>query len=233
MIFITGDIHGHNDIKKLNSKNFDIGKNLTKDDYVIILGDFGLVWNNDKQDIYWRNWLTDKPWTTLFIDGNHENFDLLYQFPKVEMFNSTVSKITDSIFWLNRGNVYTINNYNFWVMGGARSTDIKNRKEGISWWPQEIPSLEEFNLGMNNTDKNIDFVLTHTAPISVINELKNNYLYLNCDDYFENKIDDVTYYLEEIYKNINFKKWFFGHFHIDKINIFNKFNAVYNEIIEF
>lgn len=71
MIFITGDLHGTKEIHKLDKKNFPIGESLTKNDYLIILGDFGLIWNNSKEEIYWRDWLNNKPWTTLFIDGNH------------------------------------------------------------------------------------------------------------------------------------------------------------------
>ncbi|MDD4804164.1 MAG: metallophosphoesterase, partial [Candidatus Pacebacteria bacterium] len=69
-VFITGDLHGKGEISKLNSKNFPVGKELTKEDYVIILCDFGLVWNNDDEDMYWQNWLNSRNWTTLVVDGN-------------------------------------------------------------------------------------------------------------------------------------------------------------------
>ena len=67
MILITGDIHGSHDIHKLSNKGNpdfkDIFNSMTKDDYVIICGDFGLVWNNDKEDMWWRSWLNDRPFT--------------------------------------------------------------------------------------------------------------------------------------------------------------------------
>lgn len=69
MIYITGDTHGALSMNRLNSDNFPQGKELTKDDYVIICGDFGLVWNNNGEDYWWRRWLDNKPWTTLFVDG--------------------------------------------------------------------------------------------------------------------------------------------------------------------
>ncbi|WP_162267470.1 metallophosphoesterase, partial [Clostridium botulinum] len=94
MIFVTGDTHIPRDIEKLNFVNY---KNLTKDDYVIICGDFGAIWDNSKQELYYREWLQNKPWTTLFIDGNHENFDLLYKFPVEDKFGGKVHKINDSI----------------------------------------------------------------------------------------------------------------------------------------
>ena len=82
-IFITGDTHGSYDIQKLARKNFPEGKTLTKDDYVIICGDFGCVWGGELagSDRWWQNWLDEQPWTTLWVDGNHENHDLLKTYP--------------------------------------------------------------------------------------------------------------------------------------------------------
>ena len=78
MIYITGDIHGDIDIRKLNYKNFPDQRTLSRLDYVIICGDFGFPWGyqnrtgENAEDSYWLNWLDRKPFTTLFIDGNHE-----------------------------------------------------------------------------------------------------------------------------------------------------------------
>ncbi len=78
MIWVTGDIHG--DPSRLSSRSFDEQEFFEKQDeiFLIILGDFGLVWNREKENSHekwWLNWLEDKPFTTLFIDGNHENYD--------------------------------------------------------------------------------------------------------------------------------------------------------------
>ena len=114
MIYLTGDLHGEIDISKLNSTRFPEGHSiLGKKDYVIILGDFGLVWNNSKEERYWRRWLESKPWTTLFIDGNHENFNMLYMYPVVDKFGGKVGKISDSIYHLRRGEIYTIDDKKF------------------------------------------------------------------------------------------------------------------------
>ena len=43
-IFVTGDIHRDYDIAKLNRKNFKIQSKLTKDDFLIVVGDFGACW---------------------------------------------------------------------------------------------------------------------------------------------------------------------------------------------
>jgi len=53
MIFVTGDLHAEIDVSKLNNRNFKEGKNLTKNDFLIITGDFGFVWDDSKTDEYW------------------------------------------------------------------------------------------------------------------------------------------------------------------------------------
>ena len=80
-IYAVGDTHGDIDLYKLNSKFFREGKKLTKDDYVIICGDFGSgfpviancdfggVWDKGEYDKYIQNWYNERPWTTLFVDG--------------------------------------------------------------------------------------------------------------------------------------------------------------------
>lgn len=74
-IFITGDTHGGCDrgLEKFSSKNFPEGKNLTKDDIIIVAGDFGLIWdppgNISRQEKYFIKWLSNKNWKTFFFFG--------------------------------------------------------------------------------------------------------------------------------------------------------------------
>ncbi|MBP3380150.1 MAG: metallophosphoesterase [Ruminococcus sp.] len=105
MIFITGDIHGSYDIHKFSTSVFSKQKELSRSDYMIICGDFGLVWSNSAEERYWLKWLDSKPWTTLWIDGNHENFDLLKEYPVEEWHGGQVQKITENIIHLCRGSV--------------------------------------------------------------------------------------------------------------------------------
>lgn len=142
MIYFTGDIHGNIDIHKLKNKNFTA----TKDDYLIILGDFGCVWDGSKQDDYWLNWLEDKPYTVLFVPGNHENYDLLRSYPTEEWHGGIIRRIRPSVIMLERGYVFEIEGNTFFCMGGAVSIDKSYRKEGVSWWADEMPSTDEFNL---------------------------------------------------------------------------------------
>ena len=80
-IWISGDIHGSIDIKKLSYRRWPEGRMLTRDDQLIICGDFGMPWRGSNEEKYWLDWLGDRPWTTLFVDGNHECFPHLAELP--------------------------------------------------------------------------------------------------------------------------------------------------------
>ena len=223
MIYITGDTHGSIDIRKLNIKNFPEQRNMTKSDYVIIAGDFGVIWDNSKEQEYYLKWLDNKNFTTLFIDGNHENFDILNTYPVTEWNGGKVHQINDSIYHLMRGQVFTIDDQKIFTFGGAESIDKHHRKEFISWWRQEIPDLEEFNEGMTNLQRhnmNVDIIISHSAPKEII-------LQLNLD---EEKINDPTSTMLNQFKEVvSFKHWYCGHFHTNQT--IDKFTVLYKNIV--
>lgn len=235
MIYVTGDIHGEIDIKKFNTSKFPEGKDLTREDYVIICGDFGMPWwrKGNKwydKEVYWLNWLNDKPWTTLFVDGNHENFDLLNAVPEVEMFGSRVGKVCENIFHLKRGMIYQIDDKKILALGGATSIDkdrriVDERRYGIKlWWEEELWTREEENRCFDNMDEvlcAVDYIISHTAPMSVLlNDFHFAYLH-PCP---------VSRMLDEVMNRMSFKKWYFGHMHTDETR--GKFNALYDRIVE-
>lgn len=126
MIYITGDCHAN--FSRFSTDIFPEQKEMTKDDYVIICGDFGGVWDKGEEsprEKWDMNWLEDKPFTTLFVDGNHENFDRLYTYPVEEWHGGKVHKIRDSVIHLMRGQVYEIDGKKFFTFGGAASHDIQ------------------------------------------------------------------------------------------------------------
>ena len=241
MIYITGDTHGTADWEKINTTNFPEQKELTKDDYLIILGDFGGVWDGAEQDRYILKTYDKRSFTTLFIDGNHENHDLLDKYPVEEWKGGKIHRITDSVFHLMRGQVYTIDGSTFFTMGGAESTDREYRKEGESWWARELPSDEEYEEALCNLARhnfNVDAVLTHCAPEGYIG--KNMRAVYNSDlnrmmaEYVAEVVDRsgnrLTKFLDELITvhNLEFQSWFFGHYHRDVE--WDKFCLVFNEI---
>lgn len=222
-LFLTGDIHGFSaDLTKLTSKRFSIYDQLTRDDYVIICGDFGGVWDGAGQDRYLQNWLEDKPWTTLFVDGNHENFDLLKTYPVSEWHGGKVQYITPHILHLMRGEVYDIAGFTIFCFGGAQSTDKEWRKEGESWWADELPSQEEIDNAWRNLEKynnEVDIILTHCAPATIAGAMGYS------------DINELTTFLDDVALNVQFQHWCFGHYHQDR-DIFN-YSALYNTIITY
>ncbi len=231
MIYITGDCHGN--FERFNTSIFPEQKEMTKEDYVIICGDFGGVWNKDEEsnmETMMLDWLECKPFTTLFVDGNHENFDRLYGYPVEEWNGGKVHKIRPSVIHLMRGQIYELCEKKIFTFGGASSHDIsggilelddpdyqKKKKEldkgwkpyrvnHLSWWKEELPSGAEMDEGRENLLKynnNVDFIVSHCASSSTA-------VVLGRGSY---KPDILTNYFEEIRQNVKFKKWFFGHYH--------------------
>lgn len=227
MIYLTGDFHG--DPRRLSSKHFIEGRKLSKNDYVIVLGDFGLVWDinySKEEEWYWQIWLRDKPWTTLFIDGNHCNFDRINTLPQVKMFGSKVGKVMDSIYHLKRGEVYNIDGKTFFCFGGGISIDKNMRTEFISWWKEEMPCYEEYQNGIRNLEKHnwkVDYVLTHSCPYSIFVELSKIQPMLM----LQSQVED---YFEELKDKLTFKEWHFGHYHL--IAQIGKFYAHYEDMVK-
>jgi predicted phosphodiesterase len=232
MIFLTGDTHGDIDIRKLSSSRFS-SLSLDKSDYVIILGDFGFLWEPEqsKHEYYWLNWLKDKPFTTLVVDGNHENFFRINSLPKIKLFGGTVGYIYDSVFHLKRGEIYNIDDNKIFVMGGANSIDKEQRTTNISWWTEEIPSYKEFEYGLKNLENNnykVDYILGHTCPekiaLAYLQSLKISNMF--------NDNDITRKYFDTIIEYAEFKKFYFGHWHDNKIFEDGKYVMLYNSIVE-
>ena len=219
-VFICGDIHGLINISKLASKSWPEGKELTADDMLIILGDTGINWSNDlynRNDIYLKNWLNAKPWTTLFIDGNHENFERLFAIKTQPFFGGLARHVSESIFHLDRGSIFTFGNKKIFTMGGGFSIDKERRKNRISWWEEEIPSVTELNRGLKILESNgnkVDFVLTHSCSNKVFELFTTEFGY-NMN--YKNKDEErpLRIYFDYIEENVKFKEWHFGHFHDD------------------
>lgn len=222
MIYITGDTHIPIDITKLSSKRFPQQKEMTKEDYLIICGDFGGIFSGDNEEKYWLKWLSDKKFTTLFIDGNHENFDLLSSFSEIEFHGGKAHKISDKIYHLMRGQVFEIDGKKIFTFGGASSHDKEHRTEGKNWWKAELPSDEEYKTAICNlskSDNNVDIIITHCAPTSIQKEVDEKY-----------DINKLTDFLEDLKNRITYSKWFFGHYHKD-LEVDNKHTAIFERVV--
>ena len=240
-IYITGDIHG--DFNKIaNETNFFKYK---EEDYYIICGDFG-IW--DLKNVKTLQKLASFiPCTVLFCDGNHENFNILYSFPIVDYCGGKAHKIADNIYHLIRGEIFTIEGKTFFAMGGASSHDIEDgildpkdryfsrkrrrleeagrymfRIKGRSWWPEEMPSLDEYSNARFNLLKyhfKVDYILTHCAPTRIQSRLDSQF-----------KPDTLTDFLNEVFITTEFKHWYCGHYHRNQDFVDDNFTILYGQI---
>lgn len=193
MVFVTGDCHGN--FARFEQKHFSEQANMTKDDTVIITGDFGGVWFGDSRDDETLDWLEHLPFTLAFVCGNHENYDALERYPVAEWHGGMVHRVRPHVLHMMRGQIFELDGYRFFTMGGAKSHDIEDgilepdapdferrlmilqRKPGvryrvnhISWWAQELPSDEEYAEARRSLDAvgwQVDYIITHCAPTSI------------------------------------------------------------------
>lgn len=225
MIFVTGDTHGLQDYFKLHIFAGEHPE-LTLKDYVIIAGDFGAVWDSKTLAADLKPY-TELPFTVLFVDGNHENFDLLETFPVEEWRGGKVHKIRPNIIHLMRGQVFEIDGNTIFTFGGATSIDKFMRREGISWWKQELPTYEELDEGKENLKRynnKVDYIITHSCSERALMypQIRNSATSkLSCPE------SSMLSYIEDM---ADFKHWYFGHFHIDA-KLGGRYTALYQEVV--
>ena len=244
MIYVTGDCHGN--YRRFATEIFPEQKEMSKDDYVIICGDFG-YWDESKEQKYWMKWLDSKPFTTLWIHGNHENFDLLKKQKAVKWHGGNVQFIQPSVIHLMRGQIYELEGLKIFTFGGAKSHDIsggiletsdprfrakrkkldKNQElyriNHVSWWKEELPEEEELAEGLRNLIQNnwsVDYIISHCCSTSTQEKIADRTY----------QPDILTRYFEKIKEMCRYRKWFFGHYH-DNMNVNSKEVLLYDQII--
>lgn len=253
MIYITGDTHSQ--FNRFSTARFPEQKEMTRDDYVIICGDFGGIWDfglSSKEEAYWLKWLSAKPFTILFVDGNHENFDRLNkEFEVVDYHGGKAHKIRDNIYHLMRGYVFEFKGKKFFTFGGGKSHDVQDgilkiedypdlralekdyntrtfkynqmlRIEHISWWEEEMPNQEEMQRGLENLEKH-NFEVDYVISHSAPQEVVSIFSH-GCY-----KPDELTTYLNTIAQQLKFDKWYFGHYHNNE-RVMSKFIMLYEDI---
>ena len=224
-VYITGDKHG--ELGLIDLVNWSEGKNLSKDDYLIIAGDFGGLFYGSSKDEKILQFYENQPYTTLFIDGNHENFDLLESYPVEEWHGGKIHRISPSIIHLMRGQIFYFEGHSIFTMGGATSTDRGMRINKKSWWSRELPAYEEYleaddNLAKHNNK--VDYIVTHCCSA------RQYYRFSGCglSGFYH---DPLTDYFDEIERQVKFTHWWYGHWH-DDINVDSEHTMITRKIIK-
>jgi len=241
MIYVTGDTHG--DFKKLIANERSLGR----EDHLIVCGDFGGLWDGSDVESEKLDRLSELPYNILFVDGNHENFDLLNALPVAKRYGGSVHELRKNVLHLMRGQIFEIEDKRLFAMGGGACHDVwggiyepddpdlpqieaRMKAEGlpyridhVSWWREELPSTEEYDEAERNLTAcgfRVDYVVTHCAPTS-IQDVFSPFCF---------ERDRLTEYFEKLSKKCDFKRWYFGHYHADEVYD-GKFVAVFNDVI--
>ncbi len=218
MVYVTGDLHGEWD--RFKSKQM---RRLRSGDTLIVCGDFGFIWNHSRSERSILKKMAALPFTIAFVDGCHENFDLLERYPIEEWNGAPVQRIAPNILHLMRGQVYTIEGRTFFTFGGGHSQDYEFRKETPNWWEQEQPTHQEIKHAIHNLaehENRVDYIITHEPPASLKDCLGV--------DVFERL--EIHTFFEDVIRVCRYRKWFFGKCHIDK-HIPVKFFAVFDQVL--
>lgn len=223
MVYITGDTHG---IYKVLAARLEYAKtqgvSLTEKDTLLICGDFGFVLSKKEEKELEQ--LVKLPFNIAFVDGNHENFPKLYEYPVEEWNGGKVHRISDRIVHLMRGELFTIEGRTFFTFGGAYSTDRWMRAHKYSWWDEELPSNEEYKHAGETLIRcgyKADYILTHAAPIRMIYSMRH------APDRHE---IELVNFLEWLYTECKFGHWYCGHYHEDT-QLADNFTVLYEDIV--
>lgn len=229
MLYITGDMHGSLKGEKVFSTEQEsisrpeFIEKMTPNDALIVLGDFGYTWN--KQILNTYNY--EVP--TFTVDGNHDNFTILNSCPSASMLGGEVGVIKDKVYRLKTGEVYDFLGIKAFVFGGALSIDKALRTPYKSWWPEEIPTRNDYKRALENLEKanwDIDIFLAHTCPEDV-----SDYLFrypYKVTDPTEKMLSQLEFEIKVHNPNANYK-FLFGHHHSFRLS--EKYICLYNEII--
>lgn len=228
MIYITGDMHGDED--RLYDKQF---KKLKSGDTLIICGDFGFIWDGGEREEKILSYLGSRKYNVCFLDGAHENFQLLSKYRQTVWKGGLVHRISGNLFHMCRGQIFRIENVKIFTFGGGESDDRDMRTEGESWFKEEMPSYAQMSDAIENMEERMqdfDIILTHEPPMLVKSAML---MKLGKPD----EVNKLNGFLEEINRNVSFKQWYFGSMHEDRVitpghtAVFEKFWPVSEKLL--
>lgn len=216
MLYITGDTHG--DWREFEQRMHPY--KLTADDILIVTGDFGF--SMDKWTAI--NWIKmDRSYTTLFCDGNHENFDVLDSLPLVSRYGDLVSRFDENTFRLLTGHMYTLEGIKTFVFGGASSIDKDWRVDpdivkvhGKLWWQQEVPTKESVDCARRVLEENgwcFDLFISHTTRPDFRRRILED---MSVESFYD-PVEDLILSLEQEieFHGGSWQASYFGHLHRD------------------
>ncbi|MCR5202359.1 MAG: metallophosphoesterase [Lachnospiraceae bacterium] len=214
MIYLTGDTHGNFD----RIEEFCEKSKTSKNDLMIILGDAGINFFGGRQDERCKELLDSLPLSFLCIHGNHERRpNTIISYREAEFCGGTVYVEDNypSIYFAKDGEIYDLDGYKCMAIGGAYSIDKPIRLvRGHGWWADEQPSEEikaRVMKRLESVNFKLDAVFSHTIPRKY--EPVETYLAGIDEATVDKSTED---WLDSIEDKLDYKKWYCGHYHIEK-----------------
>lgn len=217
MVYVTGDTHG--DFSRFKHPML---KKADANDIVIVCGDFGFFWDDSKKEQKLREKLLDLKYTVAFVDGCHENYDMLEAYPVEEWNGGNARVIAPNLVHLLRGEIYTICGKRFFTFGGGHSQDFEYRT-AENWWEREQPTYEEILHAAENLkahDNTVDYIITHEPPASLKDCLRVDMM----------QRLEVHAFFEDLTQICTFQQWYFGKCHLNRyvpVKYYAVFDGIY------
>ncbi|MBR3144918.1 MAG: metallophosphoesterase [Clostridia bacterium] len=208
MIYVTGDMHG--DLERLYDKEF---RKLKKGDTLIVCGDFGYIFDGSPIEKKVIDFLSTRRFYVTFVEGTHDNLNRINACRETVWRGGRVNRIKGNLLHLKRGQVFKIEGKTFFTFGGGESVDKDMRVSSGLWWRDEEPSPDEMAQGvsaLNEVNRKVDYIITHEPPSLVKSAVL---LRIGHND----RVNKLNGYLEEIGRSCDFKHWYFGSLHEDKV----------------
>lgn len=241
-VFVTGDTHFKEEYQKVE-RLCEIAET-DKDDFLIILGDHGCNYYGEKKDRRMKKYLESLPISFVLVKGNHDQrpsrklCDECYVIDPCVSGRFLIDKEFPSILYPQMFGSYSILNKPAFIMGGAYSVDkwyrLQMYEQGYKqyrWFPDEQLSPKEMDACRKEIYEKTphggwEYIFTHTCPLKY-----------EPYDKFLTRIDQTQVdksmekFFGELESTVKYKKWFCGHYHLNRTTADGKCTFMYNDVI--
>ena len=208
---------------------------------VLLLGDIGLTYG-DFNNVYLKELMSKSPYTYIVMRGNHDKRYVKYAKEQESGWGWEQGTWGDNEIWYQKkypnilyvkdeGGLYHIGDMNCLFIPGAWSIDGMYRQaHGLPWeYDEELSLIEQYQIVKIVNENRIDYVFSHDCPYRWQEELKEFFLPIKVKPqigfnlFLNNVLGDLK----------NLDKWYFGHYHGNKIVGEGKGELIYQSPIFF
>lgn len=235
MIAVISDVHFPSD--QARQKKFEKGlQKLSGIKALFVCGDFTDNRKDTKEEEMMKlpGYLKDLPYPVFYIDGNHEDYEVLKRLPKIGetekeallqydciIETQSTKKAADGVYYLERGSVCAADGCRILAIGGSTTGPGYRKNHPDIWQPDEDltqQDQEKIKEALRKNQAAFDLILTHTLPIDRLKE------------WFPEKDVSVTNeILQDVWEESSYQHWLFGHFHEDMDYPDGNFHCLYED----